>query len=543
MKYFLEDLKMKKNFGVSLYPVLILLILTGVLFGSCSRKQEAAASAGGKETFTLLVDSDRAYEDGFYVLYDVIATEIGVQVELLNFPYAAAVEQKNIMLSTGSYPDAMGGWILGDNDIMTLSADGTILPLEGYIANTTNIKEALAQPGVRQSMTLPDGHIYSPPYIVGEPLVSFSPWINKVWLDQLGLAVPTTTEEFRQALIAFRDKIPPVNGEKVIPFSGSPNNLHLGTLAGWFGVNASGAANNAGYFAVINGQVESTIIRPEYREFIKWFSGLYKEGLVDPEIFTQNEDTWKAKGKRNLYGSSIAYGAGDFLPDLDPKIKESDPSKNWQGWTPLPVLKAPGVANPVFRNNNNGITLFRTQFVVTDKAESKAQKIIDWVDRVYDPIHSTECDAGPMGKTWELKDLVNGIQYWQSFDTSSWTQDERDRNGWGGYSVPSLPKYRRPTWKDQPRPGWENEYKELDIRDALYKPYLEATPMPSLWMSEADAKRTADLQTAITDYVKQKQAEWVSGQADIDREWDAYIAQLNRLGLQELLQLKRSAVK
>jgi putative aldouronate transport system substrate-binding protein len=67
--------------------------------------------------------------------------------------------------------------------------------------------------------------------------------------------------------------------------------------------------------------------------------------------------------------------------------------------------------------------------------------------------------------------------------------------------------------------------------------------MPQLWMTEANARKAADLQTAISDYVVQKQAEWVSGQADIDREWDAYITQLNRLGLQELLRLKREAVK
>jgi putative aldouronate transport system substrate-binding protein len=334
-----------------------------------------------------------------------------------------------------------------------------------------------------------------------------------------------------------------VNGQRIIPFSGDPNNLHLGTLAGWFGVNASGAGNNEGYFAVINGQVESTIIRPEYKEFIKWFAGLYKERLVDQELFTQNVDTWKAKGKQGLYGSSIAYGAGDFLPEVEPGLKESDPSKNWQGWAPLPVLRAPGVTTPVFRNNNNGTTLFRTQFAITDKAAARAQKIVEWLDRVYDPVHSTECDMGPLNRTWQLLDMVDGIQYYQVIDTLSWSQDERDRNSWGGYSAPTLPKYRRPNWKDQPRPGWENEYKELDLRDALYKPYLEATPMPALWLTEANAKRAADLQTAITDYVKQKQAEWVSGQADIDREWDEYLSQIDRLGLRELLQLKRNAVK
>ncbi|MDR1444035.1 MAG: hypothetical protein LBI94_04080 [Treponema sp.] len=520
-----------------------MLVSAGLLFGGGGRQSTAAPSVSGETTFTLLVDADRAVGPGWYALYDVIAKESGVRVQPQIYPYQAALEQKNIMLNTGNYPDAIGGWLLNDNDIMTLSGEGAIIPLESYIANTVNIKEALDRPGIRQSMTLPDGHIYSPPYVVEEPIVSFSPWINQVWLDQLGLKMPTTTDEFRQVLIAFRDRIPAVNGQQIIPFSGDPNNLNLGTLAGWFGVNASGAGINAGYFSVINGQIESTIIRPEYREFIKWFAGLYKEGLVDRELYTQNLETWKAKGKQGLYGSSIAYGTGDYVAEIEPSIIDTDPSKNWYGYTPIPVLRAPGVTNPVFRNNNNGMTLFRTQFAITDKAQAKAQRIIDWLDRIYDPIHSTECDAGPMGKTWNLTNLENGTQYWLPVNTTSWNQDERDMNGWGGYSIPSLPKFRRPNWKEQPKPGYENEYKDKEVRDALYKPFLEKEVMPQLWLTAANARRAADLQTAVSDYVVQKQAEWVSGQADIDREWDTYVAQLNRLGLQELLQLKRGAVR
>ncbi|MDR0730653.1 MAG: hypothetical protein LBF63_03225, partial [Treponema sp.] len=130
----------------------VLLVSAGILFVGCKRKESSTAAPDAAETtsFTLLVDADRAYENGFYVLYDVIAKEIGVQIQVMNYPYQAAVEQKNILLNTGNYPDAMGGWIVVDNDIMTLSSDGTIIPLENYIANTTNIREALEQPGVRQ---------------------------------------------------------------------------------------------------------------------------------------------------------------------------------------------------------------------------------------------------------------------------------------------------------------------------------------------------------------------------------------------------------
>jgi putative aldouronate transport system substrate-binding protein len=513
-----------------------------VVLGGC-RKQAATQDTGS--SFTLLIDADRAPAPGWYGIYDVIEKETGVKVDFLIYPYQAAVEQKNILLSTGNYPDAIGGWLVGANDVLTLSAEKVIIPLENLIMNNTkNVREALEVPGIRASMTLPDGHIYSPPYLVEEPLVSFNPWINKNWLDQLGLQVPTTTDELKQVLIAFRDRIPNVAGQRIIPFSGDPVNKSLGTMAGWWGVNASNGGVNAGYFAVINGRIESTAIREEYKAAIKFFADLYKERLLDPELFTQDKATWEAKGKRGLYGAVMGYGPGDFVPDIDPRDRERDPSRNWTGWVPLPVLKAPGVANPVFRNNNNGNSLFRTQFVITDKAQgARAETIMKWLDACYEPTHSFEFNAGPKDKTWKVLSQSASQTIYQFVDTSTWTEDERQMNGWGGYSVPSQPRFQRPkaVWTEQPRPGWENEYKDLDIRDALYKPFLEKVTMPALWFNTDDGRRVADLQTAIVSYIEQKEAEWVSGQANIDAEWDAYVAQLNRLGLQELLTLKRNA--
>jgi len=519
-----------------------LLLAAGVLFATGAQQSRNQDT----NSFTLLIDSDRAPAPGWYGIYDVIERETGVKVNFLIYPYQAAVEQKNILLSTGNYPDAIGGWLVGANDVLTLSADKVIIPLENLIMNTKNVREALETPGIRASMTLPDGHIYSPPYLVEEPLVSFNPWINKNWLDQLGLQVPTTTDQLKQVLIAFRDRIPNVAGQRIIPFSGDPNNKALGTMAGWWGVNASNGGVNAGYFAVINGRIESTAIRNEYKEAIKFFADLNRERLVDPELFTQDKATWEAKGKRGLYGVVMGYGPGDFCPDIDPKDKERDPSKNWTGWVPLPVLRGPGVANPLFRNNNNGNSLFRTQFVITDKAQgARAESIMKWLDACYDPIHSYEFNQGPKDKTWKILSQSGGKTIYQNLDTSTWTQDERDKNGWSGYSVASQPRFQRPkaVWTEQPRPGWENEYKDLDVRDALYKPFLEKVTMPALWFNAADGRRVADLQTAIVNYVEQKEAEWVSGQANIDAEWDAYVAQLNRLGLQELLTLKRNAAK
>jgi putative aldouronate transport system substrate-binding protein len=83
----------------------------------------------------------------------------------------------------------------------------------------------------------------------------------------------------------------------------------------------------------------------------------------------------------------------------------------------------------------------------------------------------------------------------------------------------------------------------VDVRDALYLPFLEPAIVPPVWFNADEGRRVTDLQTPINEYINQKQAEWISGQANVDAEWDAFVAQLNRMGLQELITIRRNAAR
>lgn len=68
--------------------------------------------------------------------------------------------------------------------------------------------------------TAPDGHIYSMPWIeeLGEGkesihTVNGMAWINKEWLDNLGLEMPQTTDQLMTVLEAFKTQDPNGNGE------------------------------------------------------------------------------------------------------------------------------------------------------------------------------------------------------------------------------------------------------------------------------------------------------------------------------------------
>ena len=81
-----------------------------------------------------------------------------------------------------------------------------------------------------------------------------------------------------------------------------------------------------------------------------------------------------------------------------------------------------------------------------------------------------------------------------------------------------------------------------DIGDELYGPYLNEH-FPAVWSTnEEDGNRASILATDINTYVKSKMAQWISGEANVDEEWDAYLAQLDAYGLEELTEIHRRAL-
>ena len=120
---------------------------------------------------------------------------------------------------------------------------------------------------------------------------------------------------------------------------------------------------------------------------------------------------------------------------------------------------------------------------------------------------------------------------------SSTSSGDSFRN-WGNLWPQALPKYIPAGFEFNQDPV---PYDEKAVVDELYEPYLTEA-IPDVWVSIDDTTRMADLSTAIKDYVVQKQAQWISGQADIDAEWDSYCEQLDRLGLQELIEIRTNAI-
>lgn len=472
-------------------------------------------------TYGFSIFCDDSKEKPEYYMLDEFKKQTNVDVEMRIFPYETATERLNLDLNSGDYADVIGGWTLSDSMILTYGVNqGVFVPLEDYFAEyCPRITEILDLPGVREEMMAPDGHIYAIPYVCDDTKVGYSPYINGRWLENVGMDIPTTTEEFEAVLKAFKEKDANGNGDPndEIPFSADPNNKHIEAMTGWFGLPMGKSG-----IGIQNEEVVFAGASATYREFLSWFNSLYEQGLIDLEIFTQDSSTWEGKGNRDLYGVSIAYGSGEFSGIV---LKGEEKSE----FDVLPVLNTDN--GGMWLRDTNGFSVYRTQAVITDNAEHP-EVICRWFDNAFQLENGIGCNRGPVGTVVFKED-----DGYHAIDTKTLSEEEQEKLSWGNLWPQSLPKYMPSGFtyiEDHPT------YNEKKVMEETYEPYLTKTTIPSFWIPLDKIDRYSDIASALTDYFNQRQAMFISGEIDIDddAQWKSYVDGLYALGLEDWMEVR-----
>ena len=471
-------------------------------------------------TYSFSIFCDDSSESGEFYMLDEFKKQTNVDVEMRIFPYETATERLNLDLNSGDYADVIGGWTLNDSMILTYGVNqGVFVPLEDYFAAyCPKITEILELPGVQEEMTAPDGHIYTIPYVCDDTTVGYAPYINSRWLENVGMDMPETTEEFEAVLKAFKEQDANGNGDPndEIPFSTDPNNKHIEAMAGWFGL----PMNKYGE-GIVNSEVVYAGASSTYRELLSWLNSMYEQGLIDLEIFTQDSATWEGKGNRDLYGVSIAYGSSEFS-GIQATTEKGE-------FDVLPVLNTDKGGS--WMRDTNGFSVYRTQAVITDNAKNP-EVICRWFDNAFELENGIGCNRGPVGTV-----VFKEEDGYHAIDTKTLSEEEQEKLSWGNLWPQSLPKYMPSGFKYIEANPLYDEKKALE---EAYEPYLTKETVPSFWIPLDKIDRYSDIATAINDYFNQQQAMFVSGELDIDddTQWQNYIDGLYALGLEDWMEVR-----
>ena len=158
-------------------------------------------------------------------------------------------------------------------------------------------------------------------------------WINKTWLDKLGLAMPQTTDDFFNVLQAFKTGDPNGNGKAdEIPLSSCNDNWHV-NIDGYL-MNAFIGNDSNDRLNVVNGKIIPAFIQPEWRDGLAYINKLFKAGLLDKQTFIQDTSTLTqlVEGPIIRLGASPGGSPGSFCSFTGQPILN---------YTAVPPLKGP----------------------------------------------------------------------------------------------------------------------------------------------------------------------------------------------------------
>ena len=255
-----------------------------------------------------------------------IGEKTGVNIEWQPYWNGSWGEQKSLMLASGlsAMPDAFFGSItLTDADIvpnLDYFVELTDL-IPQYMPNLTAIFEK--DPSMKAMCMDADGKIWSlPKKLPMRPITANEMYINKVWLEELNLPMPTTYTELADTLVAFSK-----SGEGRYGFiAASSLSFDLNNLLLPFGVQASRAGNFMGINA--EGKPYFVPMAENYKEAVKWAHELYVNGALDPEYFTQTSDMVRAKVQDTDSGELSALAVREMDKGAAARLNRPDGVKN-----------------------------------------------------------------------------------------------------------------------------------------------------------------------------------------------------------------------
>ena len=240
------------------------------------------------------------------VVYQEMERLTGIKMAFIHPPAGQESEQYNLMIASGDYPDIIeyGGNLNYPGGPDQAIADGVFLRLndliEQHAPNFRRLRETYDD--IRAQTISDEGNIW------GFRMIDFvpgDPWAGTIirndWLDDLGLDIPITIDEWYTVLVAFRDE------------KGATSPLLITDQ--WWGMPISyafiGAYDVIKGFYNQDGTIKFGPIEPGYKDFLITMNKWYSEKLIDQDFAVRDYASFNAVFTSGQAGAATQY-YGDF---------------------------------------------------------------------------------------------------------------------------------------------------------------------------------------------------------------------------------------
>jgi len=452
---------------------------------------------------------------------------------------------KSTRLASGNIPDLLFNAV-NNSDYVTYT--GLFQDMSGLIEDyAPNIKTMFEEePDTKTIVMNTDKEIFGLLRFRGKwPTTSTAMYINKQWLDRLGLEIPTTFSELEQVLLAFKEQDANGNGDPndEIPldfnaygsmawFNGQ---VTLTRLIGSMGIQLNELSTN-GYFAE-NKEVKCYAVDERYKAFMKYFNSLYSHGLINTNAITNDYSMYQSLASGNeagdaMVGFTLGYEKADrFGNEL---------SKQYIPLAPLDydIDCEAGTYDTRWPYDYDSANIAVNLVSMSAKCKDK-EAAMRFIDGFYATETSIQVLFGGISDGCVERTGENSYKVLDPPDAAMDAGTWRWTNAFAGNGPMYIP---RSVEIEMP----------YDIANAIAERvyYKEAHdqlsdsdyyPQTFLKYSTDDQNTLSVTQANINNIIDNYWALWLTGESDIDSDWDSYVQSVYHAGLQDVLDIRQAA--
>ncbi len=482
--------------------------------------------------------------------------QTNVKVEFQTVPLEGKAEAVQMALAGGDYPDAFMFPYSDTINAKVLNKYGVnekrLAVLNDLIPqHMPNLQKALDEnPGYEDMLKMLDGNIYVLPEInqCYHCTVATKMWINQSWLDTLGLPMPTTTEEFYNTLVAFRDKDPNGNGiQDEIPMAGSYIDGR-NTMVEYFLMNSFTyyncytQANQTGIgpigFYLDGDTVKTPFAEPAFLEGLTWINKMVAEGLIYDGSFTANYESLTSLVENpdaELVGCVPAGYGGQFC-DMA--------GERYGHFRPVMPLKGPaGVQQIPVNPYDLGLS-----GVIINADSANIEAVCKWVDLLYSFDGTIRSYEGVLDKNWRVPTEgevgINGKPALYT-ELIPWQETEPQNDHWVQAGVDYRNSDFRLGMTSEPV---EDLYNPNSLETLLYQvssemmQYADPTKyMPPVKFSTEDEDAMSVAKVEVGNLIKECIPAFLSGTMSIENDYQTFLSNLDAAGLPGLTEKYQAA--
>lgn len=455
-------------------------------------------------------------------------TNIALRFTLVDF--SGWEERKNLAFASGDYPDIFLDGIQKVDDMTFGVQQGILVDVADLVyEHSPQMLQIFEDFQLYERLiTAPGGAIYSIPAVnaVERDQIESRPFINRQWIENLGLQMPRTLDELYEVLYAFKHGDPNSTGQAdTIPWSSRYTHADNGPEA--LVMSALGFVSRR--HDLVDGEYVYVPVQPEYREYLRFMNRLYGEGLLDPEYFTQDTATLNAKITQRRVGYMAANPAGLIAGE---DFREyTQPSALTSAWNQSPMWpeKSPegrdwGVFAMTRRNPHPKAAIRLVDYFFTQEGTRMVRT-------------GPEYGTPGVNGGWELY-----------YDDDGNLQNRLHFPGFDGFfafrgqhSIMQAPYF---SGDDITFIVIGRDPRNQFLTDAVFDSGLldvRRPPYPDIYFTPEEIDRLAAIEIDLENYVQEMDARFITGGRSLDRDWDAYIETIERIGLSEMISIRQAA--